>query len=112
MTYFITEDERRKSGSTCYIEFQKGAYDGKCWKNDSLCISDELFHELKLSRLFSRTLPQFDYFGVTQVTREAFDKLRKAANSYSFDTQECLNELADYFYTSEIVEPLFTVCGM
>ena len=112
MKYFVTEEEREKSGSTCFIEFQRGAYDGRCWKEDSLCISDDLFHELRLNRLFSRVLPQFDYFGITNVSLEGFQKIKQAAEVIGSETYECIQELDDYFKDDYNVDVLFTVCGM
>ncbi len=63
MFFFINEEERKKSKSTCYFEFQKGKYHGKCWENGSVSIRDSLWDEYELSdvlkkrRNFFRTMP-------------------------------------------------------
>lgn len=112
MRYFVNADERKKSGSSCFIEFQRGEYNGSCWRDDSLCMSDEIFHELKLNRLFSRVLPQFDYFGITPVSLEGFQKIKQASEGFSEEIYECILELEDYFKDDYNVDILFTICGM
>ena len=117
MRYFITEDERKRSGSTAFIEFQKGRYDGSCWHIDSVCMDEDLFGELHLRRFFSMVLPQFDYYGITQVSVTAFEKLKDAAINFSSDVCECLNELEDWVKAKDEDmkgdnDILFTICGM
>ena len=62
MNYFLNEEERKASGSTCYFEFQKGKHRNKFWLEDSICIHADLFDELLLFRLFSESLGDFDYY--------------------------------------------------
>lgn len=75
MKYFITEAERKATHSSCYFEFQKGRYQEKCWREDSVSLSDDLWDELHLSDLFGEVLPDFNYCGVTAVSREEWDKI-------------------------------------
>ncbi len=117
MRFFITEDERKKSGSTAFVEFQKGGYDGTCWHIDSVCMDEDLFSDLHLRRFFSAVLPQYDYYGITQVSVSSFEQLKTAAINFSSDVCECLNELESWIKErSEETEAdsdiLFTICGM
>ena len=111
MKYFINEEEREKSNS-CYIEFQHGNYDGQVWKKDSICIDEEIFYDLKLKRLFSSVLPQFDYFGITTVDTEAMEKVKAAAAGYLPETIECIEELDSWFKADESGENVYTIIGM
>lgn len=112
MRFFITEEERKNSGSTDFIEFQKGAWDGDCWKIDSISIEGERFSELRLRRFFSMVLPQFDYYGITQVSKDEFEKLCETAKSFSADVDDCMKELGEWIGEGSEDEILFTICGM
>lgn len=112
MKYFINGNERENSKSTCYIEFQRGSYDGQVWKETSICIDEEIFYDLKLRRLFSSVLPQFDYFGVTTVSAEAMGRVRAAAVSYLPETVECIEELCAWINEGGDSDAVFTIIGM
>ena len=77
MKYFITEEERKTSGSTCYFEFMKGRYHDKCWLPDSISISDELWDEVGLSKLISGVIGCFDYYGVTVINKHQWGEIVK-----------------------------------
>ena len=112
MRFFITEEERKSTGNTAFIEFQKGEYDGCCWHIDSICMDEDLFGELHLRRFFSMVLPQFDYYGITQVSLAEFEKLKTTSVNYSADVCACIKELDEWLGEKSDSEVLFTICGM
>ena len=112
MRFFVTEEERKRSGSTAFIEFQKGAGDGECWRIDSICMDDELFSELHLRRFFTMILPQFDYYGITQVSKSEFERLCENAAGFSSDVDACMKELEEWIGEGSDEDILFTICGM
>jgi len=112
MRFFISEDERKRSGSTEFIEFQKGRDDGKCWHIDSISMDEELFSELHLRRFFTKILPDFDYYGITQVSREDFENLKENAAAFSLDADACMKELDDWLGTNGDSDILFTIYGI
>lgn len=112
MRYLITEEDRKRTGSSEFIEFQRGKYDGQCWHIDSVYIAEEMFYEMKLRRFFSSVLPQFDYYGLTQVNADEFDELKKAAPGFSNEAAECMQELADWIGEAGSEDVVFTICGM
>lgn len=112
MRFFVTEEDRKRSGSSEYIEFQKGRYDGECWHIDSISMPEQTFYDMKLRRFFSSILPQFDYYGLTQVTSSEFEKLKAEASSFSHEAAECMNELSDWIGDSADNDVVFTICGM
>ena len=112
MRFFISEDERKRSGSTAFVEFQKGADDGKCWHIDSISMDEELFSELHLRRFFSKILPEFDYYGITQVTSDDFSRLKENAADFSLDADACMKELDEWVGENRDSEILFTIYGI
>ena len=112
MRYLITEEDRKRTGSSEFIEFQRGKYDGQCWHIDSVYIAEETFYDLKLRRFFSSVLPQFDYYGLTQVNADEFKKLKKAAPGFSNEAAEYMQELAGWIGDGESSDVVFTICGM
>ena len=59
-------------------------------------------------------LPQFDYFGITQVSKEEFKKLVDSALNFSSDVSDCMKELSEWLEESGGGNDsiLFTICGM
>ena len=114
MRFFITEEERKRTGNTDFIEFQKGKYDGECWHIDSICMNEDMFYELRLRRLFSTVLPQFDYYGITQVSGSEFRQLLDVAAGFgeNSDVPACLNELKEWIGDFRDEDVLFTICGI
>lgn len=112
MKYFIGEKQRKESHSTCYFEFQKGKYDGKCWKEDSLSISDDDFHELSLAKIFLQVIPDFDYFGTTEVNAEQWEKIKSILLEKGGEYGEILTELEPWVCDNFGEFDVFTVWGM
>lgn len=75
MRFFLNEDQRKASHSTCYFEFQKGPYHDKCWRNDSINISDALWEKYDLSDLILRVNGNFDYYGITEITKNQWNEI-------------------------------------
>ena len=72
MRYFIPASERQGS---CYFEFQPGRWRGRCWLPGSILLADERWEALRLTELFGGVLPEFDYFGVTPVSRGQWERI-------------------------------------
>lgn len=96
MTYFVTESERKKTHSTCFFEFQKGKFESECWKEDSLCLSDDIFEEYKLYNLFSQVLDNFDKYGITVVDRLDWNRLQNAAEELNLVWRKIIIELTPW----------------
>ena len=112
MRFFVTEEERKMSGNTSFIEFQKGEYNGNCWHIDSICMDEDIFYDLRLRSFFMANLPQFDYYGITQVSGSEFEKILEASSEFSTDVSACIAELKEWLGDTEGKEILFTICGM
>ena len=87
MKFFVDEEKRKASHSTCYFEFQKGYYHGKCWLPDSINISDSLWNEYHLSDLIACVIKNVDYYGTTIVTKnQCFFPVSSVRYPSSFST--------------------------
>ena len=112
MNYFCTERERKRSHSTCYLEFQKGEYKGTHWLEDSISLHDDIFHELHLYRLFIKAIPDFDHYGITQVNEKEWEKLKELAFAQGNEVQNLIEELSVWISECFASEKIFTICGI
>jgi len=112
MRYFVNEEERKASGSTCYFEFQKGKHRNKHWLKDSICIHADLFDELLLFHLFADSLGCFDYYGPANVIEKEqwYKIIEKSKENEHWElvvgemrtwAEECFNK-----------HTCFTICGI
>lgn len=112
MKYFVYEEERKASGSTCYFELQKGKYRKKCWLKDSICIHADLFDEILLFRLFADSIGTFDYYGSINVIKNAqWDKIvenSKKNEQWRVVVKELTPWVEECFSKNEC----FTICGI
>ncbi len=112
MKYFVSESERKSSKSSAYFEFQNGYHCGRHWLEDSVSISDDLWDELKLSELFGKAVPEFDYCGLTTVTKSEWNEIVKLAKESSNQWQEVIDELSTWVNTCFETNDIFTICGL
>lgn len=75
MQFFVDEKQRSASQSTCYLEFQKGYFSGKCWQANSINIGGELWDKYHLSNLIFSVVRNFDYYGITEVTKNQWNQI-------------------------------------
>ena len=111
MKYFVTAEQRKSSKSSCYFEFMQGKYEGKNWLQGSVCISADLFEEAKLYNAFS-ALPDFAYYGVTEIDRDRWSTVMKQAEKIGGKTHRALSEIADWAENTLADFGLFTLCGI
>lgn len=112
MKYFINEAERKASGSTCYLEFQKGKYHDECWLPDSISIADDLFDDLKLYEIIKAVVPVFDYYGLTEIARNNWDRIVKQAATIGGKTEEAISEANEWAIAAYSEYPVITICGI
>lgn len=110
MNYFVTETERKASRSSCYFEFQRGRYQDKCWLADSLSLHDSIWEQHDLSNLFRQAVPEFDYYGLTEVNPTQWTAL--LAQPASLAQREILAELAPWAERSLAEKDVFTIIGI
>ena len=91
MEFFITEQQRKQIGSTCYFEFQKGSkkYKPVFWKEDSLLLDMDVLEEIELYKV----IPDFNYYGITIIDKEKWKMIQKNAENESKDIKNAVDEL-------------------
>lgn len=112
MKYFVNEEERKASGSTCYFEFQKGEYRKKCWLKDSICIHADLFDEFLLFQLFADSIGSFDCYGPNNVIKKA--QWNKIVENSKKDERwmAIVEELTPWVEECFSKHECFTICGI
>lgn len=103
--------DRIRSGSTCYIELQKGPFNGEFWLDDSLNISEDKWEEYKLTELFRDTVPEFDYYGISLVEGYTWAKIISKAKDNPM-WQEFIEEISPWANDSFKESMGFSICGM
>ena len=111
MKYFCTENERKESKSTCYFEFQKGRHKGKHWLEDSLCIHNDLLSD-EIYQIFVNVIPQFDPFGITEVSPEQWQQMKCNAEAVGGEVLIAIMELDEWVEKCFEKEKVFTICGI
>ena len=73
MKYFVLAPQRNGS---CYYEFYKGKWDNKTfWKEDSICIHDDVVFQHEIDKLIMEVAPNYNPFGETEIQKEQWQKL-------------------------------------
>ena len=111
MKCFCTETERKASKSTCYFEFQKGRHKGKHWLEDSISIHDDLLND-ETYQVFVAAIPQFDPFGITEVTKEQWQQVKSRAEAVGGEALVAITEMEDWVVECFEEEEVFTICGI
>lgn len=111
MKFVVTEAERKASGSTCYFEFQHGKYRRKHWQKESVFLHADVFDEAELYRLFADALPDFNYYGPTEVSEKQWAVIveNAAANER---WMEIISELTPWVEACFQKYRCFTLCGI
>ena len=78
-------EEKDRQG-TAYFELQKGTYDGTFGKKDSLLIHCDDFDRTGIGRVLRET-SDFDYYGITEIDREIWERFLGKADEYSGDPE-------------------------
>lgn len=109
MKYFCTSEERK---GTCYYEFQKGGFNENFWLEDSLLIHDDDWYDSGLEDFFSAEVPDLDMYGTTSVTKEQWERILAAADTYEETVTEAVNELAEWVNETFKEYDVFTILGL
>lgn len=104
--------KRKETHSTCYFELQRGYYHDICWLEDSICIRDTLWDEYHLSDLISCVIKDFDYYGVTVVTKNQWDEITKISEKSGLIWHEVIEEATPWVTECFKKHDAFTILGM
>lgn len=112
MKYFVTEKQRKQTGSTCYFEFQKGQkrkkYKWHFWKEDSLLLHMEIVDETEIYKIF----PEFNYCGITIIDKSVWNVVLKNTENESETIKNIINELAEWVESNFKEFDYFVILGV
>lgn len=112
MRYFITEAQRKARHSTCYFEFQTGQKKSKYqlvfWKEDSLLLHADLLDETG----FYKIIPNFEYYGVSLISKEAWSVMQSRAAQEGGVIQKILEELSPWVEENSAQYAYFLILGI
>ena len=96
MEYFMTEQQRKQHGGSCYFEFQKGQKNKKYkpvfWQEDSLLLCMDIADDLKIYKI----IPNFQYYGITVIDKSTWNVIQQSAKQESNAIQELIAELTPW----------------
>ena len=108
---FVDENQRKASQSTSYFEFQKGHYT-TCWCENSINIRTWLWDEYEMSGLIRQVIKDFDYYGITEVTKKQWNRLVELSKATSAKAEPILMEAASWAEECFKENEVFTIIGM
>ena len=112
MLYFVNAEDRKESRSTCYFEFQKGKHKNKFWKSDSVNIAVSLWNEYELSDLFGRAVPDFGYYGITEVRPEQWKNILEICQNENPKGACVIEDVRKWVEECFKTDGCFTICGI
>lgn len=107
MKYCLRNHQRDGS---CYFEFQQGQFTNQFWLDHSIYLSVDIFDRLQLRKLFGKIIPDFDYYGITEVNREDWENLMTAAENTA--AKPVLDELNQWVIACFKTDDVFTILGI
>lgn len=83
---------------TCYIEVLPGKYNGKCWSDDSIFFSEEVFGFLEKS--IEREYPEYDHYAFSEIHKETWLRILERLNILVslLDDNATIEEFKDHVY--------------
>ena len=112
MKYFIDAKEREESGSTCYLEWQKGYYHDECWLPDSINISGSLWDDALLTRFMRQVVKDFDYYDLNIVDRRQWVEIVRLSNEANHLCRSIIAEAIPWVEECFEEYDVFTICGL
>ncbi len=112
MFYFVNEKERKASHSTNYLEFQEGQYHDECWLDSSISISAEIWDKYQMSKLICRVVPEFDFYGLTAITKEQWLVIVENSQDKDCLCKEIIQEAIPWVNKCFESNDVFTICGI
>ncbi len=109
MKYCCTNNQRTGS---CYFEFQKGKFADKYWLANSLYLSADIFDSLNLYQVFASVVPEFDYYGITEIDKEKWAQIKQITEKSGGVVKDVITEIDLWVSRFLLTEIVFTVLGI
>ena len=83
------------------------------WQENSVYIEHDTFFETKLNEIFYSILKNFSHCGITVITNEEWEKIKKQANQCGSEkTKLAINEIDEWVKNIFKNKTCFTIYGM
>ena len=107
--YFVKSKDR---DGTCYHEFYKGKWK-YCdyWHKDSICIDDDDMSE-RLVEIIRKYVPDYDYFGETEITFLQWQQIKHDALEVSDEAAEIVKQAEPWVEENFKEHKVFTLLGV
>lgn len=110
MKYFVLAPQRNGS---CYYEFYKGKWDNKTfWKEDSICIHDDVVFQHEIDKLIMEVAPNYNPFGETEIRKEQWQKLVVLSKDIGGEVEEIIAEADEWAQLVFTQHSCFTILGL
>jgi hypothetical protein len=109
MKYCCSNNQRTGS---CYFELQKGKFSDKWWLDDSLYLSADTFDSLSLHQLFTTAVPEFYYYGITEIDKEKWELIKLTADKIGGEVKIVIDEICAWTALFSPGESVVTILGI
>lgn len=97
---------------TCYFEYQKGKFEDNFWLDSSIYLHADLFDKLNLYQIFVKAVPEFAYYGITEIDREKWNLLIVTANQIGGSIKCVFHEIDSWVNLFSPTENVITILGI
>ena len=115
MRYFMTEQQRKHTHSTCYHEFFQGGWDmdrDSFWNDNSLMIHDDIFRRIGLDSLLAEVNSKYDYYGETALTQDQWEYVVARARDIGGELWDAILEISPWATNCYKDHSVITVLGL
>lgn len=109
MKYCCTNEQRQ---GTCYQELINGPYREEVWGRDSLYLEDDYIDTLGLYDLLIASVPQYDRWGITEVTKEQWEQMNSKAKELGGEAYVVMEEIQQWAKQKKHKETVYTILGV
>jgi hypothetical protein len=109
MEYCCTNNQRTGSW---YFELQKGKFTDKYWLANSIWLSDDILDSMNLYQVFAEVVPEFDYYGITEIDKEQWEQVKLVADRSGGVGKDIITEIDSWASSVLPAESVITVLGI
>ena len=112
MKYFVNETERKASGSTCYLEWQKGYHHDECWLSDSISIDGYLWDKASMTQFLQQVVKDFDYYDFNIINKKQWGEIVTLSQIANPLCKNIISEAIPWVTECFKKYGVFTICGL
>lgn len=106
--YFIKPQDRE---GTVYHEFYRGKWKEDFWNKNSICIDDDDMTG-RFVELIKKFVPNYDYFGITEITFEQWQQIKNEGLLTNDETADIITQAESWIEETFKEHKVFTILGI